>query len=95
MNPFVDAGALSLGAGLGSRFSWNHRGLVLVASVPLNNQLASITDPAEAIAFWPQYLKAWTTRNHLLASDTFCRGALSRLTVNHRKELQIAAGLNR
>jgi uncharacterized membrane protein len=34
-------------------------------NVPLNNQLASITEPAAAIAFWPQYLKAWTTWNHL------------------------------
>jgi len=34
-------------------------------NVPLNNRLASITDPAAAIAFWPQYLKAWTTWNHL------------------------------
>ena len=48
--------------------------------VPLNNQLASITDPAEAIAFWPQYLKAWTTWNHLLVCNTFCESP---------KELQI------
>jgi uncharacterized membrane protein len=40
-------------------------GATIVLNVPLNNQLASIADPTEAIAFWPQYLKAWTTWNHL------------------------------
>jgi len=40
-------------------------GATMVLNVPLNNQLASIADPAAAIAFWPEYLKTWTMWNHL------------------------------
>src|SRR3974390_965750 len=67
----------------------------IFSNVPLNNQLASITDPAEAIAFWPHYLRAWTPWNHLLVCDTFCRGALSRLTVNHRRSCRSRCGWDR
>jgi len=34
-------------------------------NVPLNNRLASTTDPAQTIAFWPSYLAAWNIWNHV------------------------------
>jgi uncharacterized membrane protein len=40
-------------------------GTTVVLNAPLNNQLASITDPTKAIAFWAEYVKAWTTWNHV------------------------------
>jgi uncharacterized membrane protein len=40
-------------------------GTTMILNVPLNNQLASIADPATAIAFWPQYLKLWIKWNHV------------------------------
>jgi uncharacterized membrane protein len=40
-------------------------GTTVVFNVPLNNKLASVTDAAGAITFWPQYLKAWTRWNHV------------------------------
>ena len=40
-------------------------GTTVVSNVPLNNQLASMADPAAAIAFWPHYLEAWTIWNHV------------------------------
>jgi uncharacterized membrane protein len=40
-------------------------GVTAVFNVPLNDKLAAITDPAAAIAFWPQYLKAWLVWNHV------------------------------
>jgi len=40
-------------------------GVTLVFNVPLNNKLASIADPVQAVAFWPNYLAAWNTWNHV------------------------------
>src|SRR5215510_6262323 len=40
-------------------------GVTMLLNVPLNDQLASITGPAAATAFWPRYLKTWTMWNHL------------------------------
>lgn len=34
-------------------------------NVPLNDRLASTTDPAQTVAFWPQYLAAWNIWNHV------------------------------
>jgi uncharacterized membrane protein len=40
-------------------------GVTLIFNVPLNHRLASMTDPAQAIAFWPNYLAAWSIWNHI------------------------------
>jgi uncharacterized membrane protein len=40
-------------------------GITMIFNVPLNNKLASIADTAQAVAFWPNYLAAWTIWNHV------------------------------
>jgi uncharacterized membrane protein len=40
-------------------------GVTIIFNVPLNKRLASTTDPAQAIAFWPNYLAAWSIWNHI------------------------------
>ena len=78
---FIGTTLLGLLLGGGSLFWWNHPAakLVLAASllyvigcfgvtmafnVPLNNRLAA-GDATQAAAFWPRYLEAWTTWNHV------------------------------
>jgi uncharacterized membrane protein len=39
-------------------------GVTAAFNIPLNNQLAAGT-PAEAAAFWPRYLAAWSGWNHV------------------------------
>jgi len=39
-------------------------GLTMAVNQPLNLQLAAL-QPAQAIAFWPQYVASWTIWNHV------------------------------
>ena len=51
-------------------------GLTMIFNQPLNLRLAGL-QPAQAVAFWPQYLESWTMWNHvrtaasLLAAELF------------------------
>jgi uncharacterized membrane protein len=53
---------------------------------------------AAAIAFWPQYLKAWITVNHLrtiasaLSAIVFAAALFSKLTLNHQPQDQMGVG---
>lgn len=39
-------------------------GLTMVVNQPMNLRLGAMP-PADALAYWPQYVKAWTTWNHV------------------------------
>jgi uncharacterized membrane protein len=39
-------------------------GLTMVLHQPMNLKLAAL-QPAQAVAFWPQYVETWTTWNHV------------------------------
>jgi uncharacterized membrane protein len=81
MSAFLGTGILCLVVGVRSLFLWNQGaklvivasllylvgsfGVTLVFNVPLNNKLASIADPAQAVAFWPNYLAAWYIWNYV------------------------------
>jgi uncharacterized membrane protein len=51
-------------------------GVTLVFNVPVNNKLASIADPAQAVAFWPNYLAAWNLWNRVRTAAAALSAAL-------------------
>jgi uncharacterized membrane protein len=93
MLPFVGTALLSLVLAAGSYLWWDQLsgkfvlvaallylvgtfGLTMVLHQPMNLKLAAL-QPAQALAYWPQYVKTWTLWNHvrtlapLLASGMF------------------------
>jgi uncharacterized membrane protein len=98
MLPFVGTALLSLVLAAGSYLWWDQFSgkLVLVAALlylvgtfgltmllhqPMNLKLAAL-QPAQALAYWPQYVQTWTLWNHvrtlapLLASGMFVAALL-------------------
>ena len=51
-------------------------GVTAFINVPLNDQLASWADAAQAVAFWPRYLAAWNLWNHVRSVSGIVSAAL-------------------
>ncbi|MCZ9345979.1 DUF1772 domain-containing protein, partial [Streptomyces sp. TRM76130] len=63
LRPDQGAVELLLGSGLHLIGSF---GLTMVANVPRNDALARLEpESAEAIAYWPGYVREWTAWNHV------------------------------
>jgi uncharacterized membrane protein len=98
MLPFVGTALLSLVLAAGSLLWWDQLsgklvlvaallylvgtfGLTMVLHQPMNLKLAAL-QPAQALAYWPQYVQTWTRWNHLrtlaplLASGMFVAALL-------------------
>jgi uncharacterized membrane protein len=98
MLPFMGTAVLSLVLAAGSYLWWDQLsgklvlaaallylvgafGLTMVLHQPMNLKLAAL-QPAQALAYWPQYVQTWTLWNHvrtlapLLASGMFVAALL-------------------
>jgi uncharacterized membrane protein len=51
-------------------------GTTVVFNVPLNDKLARIADPTEAVSFWPEYVALWTRWNHVCTIASVASAAL-------------------
>ena len=67
------SGKLVLGAAL--LYLVGTFGLTMVLHQPMNLKLAALP-PAQAIAFWPQYVATWTTWNHVRTAAPLLATAL-------------------
>ena len=92
MGAFCGTGLPCVVLGVGSLFMWTHEaakfvlvgllylvgrfGITVVFNVPLNDKLARIADPTEAVSFWPEYVALWTRWNRVRTIASVASAAL-------------------
>jgi uncharacterized membrane protein len=71
----ADSGVLALVCVAAGLYLLGSIGVTAGANVPLNNQLAGLTASAVSDTTWTDWVRAWTTRNHIRAVASLAAAA--------------------